>query len=340
MSEVPLLSIVDLVKHFPLGGGILSKPRGWVKAVDGVSFAVSRGESFGLVGESGCGKTTVGRLILRLIEPTNGAIAFDGQDITSLTGAELMPLRRRMQIIFQDPYSSLDPRMKVDAIVTEPLRAIQPLTTNDRRDAAAALLEKVGLRKEDLHKYPHEFSGGQRQRIGIARSLCVRPELIVADEPVSALDVSIQAQVINLLDDLKEEFNLSYVFISHDLSVVEHICDRIAVMYLGTIVELASTEDFSKYSRHPYTRALLMAVPLPDPHRKTKPFGIEGDVPSPIDPPAGCAFHPRCPHRFEQCTQQKPPLIEVSDGHFVACWLNQGRGMSTDEGRFGMTNDD
>ncbi|MGD9287833.1 MAG: ATP-binding cassette domain-containing protein, partial [Desulfobacterales bacterium] len=265
MSEVPLLSIVDLVKHFPLGGGILSKPRGWVKAVDGVSFAVSRGETFGLVGESGCGKTTVGRLILRLIEPTDGMIAFDGQDISSLTGAELMPLRRRMQIIFQDPYSSLDPRMKIDAIVTEPLRAIQPLTTNDRRAAAAALLEKVGLRKEDLHKYPHEFSGGQRQRIGIARSLCVRPELIVADEPVSALDVSIQAQVINLLDDLKEEFNLSYVFISHDLSVVEHICDRIAVMYLGTIVELASNEDFSKYSRHPYTRALLMAVPLPDP---------------------------------------------------------------------------
>ena len=331
MSDVPLLNIVDLVKHFPLGGGILAKPSSWVKAVDGVSFAVSRGESFGLVGESGCGKTTVGRLILRLIEPTNGIIEFDGQKIGSLSAAEMKPLRRRMQIIFQDPYSSLDPRMKIDAIVTEPLRAIQALTAGERREAAAQLLEKVGLRKDDLHKYPHEFSGGQRQRIGIARSLCVRPELIVADEPVSALDVSIQAQVINLLDDLKEEFNLSYVFISHDLSVVEHICDRIAVMYLGSLVELATTEDFSKFSRHPYTRALLLAVPLPDPHRRTEPFAIEGDVPSPIDPPTGCAFHPRCPYRFDRCTQQKPPLAEASDGHFVACWLNQGRGMSNGE---------
>jgi oligopeptide/dipeptide ABC transporter ATP-binding protein len=331
MSDVPLLNIVDLVKHFPLGGGILAKPSSWVKAVDGVSFAVSRGESFGLVGESGCGKTTVGRLILRLIEPTSGTIEFDGQNIGSLTAAEMKPLRRRMQIIFQDPYSSLDPRMKIDAIVTEPLRAIQALTAGERREAAAQLLEKVGLRKDDLNKYPHEFSGGQRQRIGIARSLCVRPELIVADEPVSALDVSIQAQVINLLDDLKEEFNLSYVFISHDLSVVEHICDRIAVMYLGSLVELATTEDFSKFSRHPYTRALLQAVPLPDPHRRTEPFAIEGDVPSPIDPPTGCAFHPRCPYRFDRCTQQKPSLAEASDGHFVACWLNQGRGMSNDD---------
>jgi oligopeptide/dipeptide ABC transporter ATP-binding protein len=328
LSDFPLLNIVDLVKHFPLGGGIMAKPKSWVKAVDGVSFAVSRGESFGLVGESGCGKTTLGRLILRLIEPTGGRIEFDGQNIGVLNAIEMMPLRRRMQIIFQDPYSSLDPRMKIDAIVTEPLRAIQSLTRSQRQAAAMELLEKVGLRRADLNKYPHEFSGGQRQRIGIARSLCVRPELIVADEPVSALDVSIQAQVINLLDDLKEEFNLSYVFISHDLSVVEHICDRIAVMYLGTVVELATTEDFCISPRHPYTRALLLAVPLPDPHRKTEPFAIEGDVPSPIDPPTGCTFHPRCPYRFDRCSQQKPPLAEAVDGHFVACWLNRGRGMT------------
>jgi len=334
MSDVPLLNIVDLVKHFPLGGGIMAKPKSWVKAVDGVSFAVSRGESFGLVGESGCGKTTLGRLILRLIEPTGGRIEFDGQNIGALNAVEMMPLRRRMQIIFQDPYSSLDPRMKIDAIVTEPLRAIQSLTRHQRRAAATELLEKVGLRKDDLNKYPHEFSGGQRQRIGIARSLCVRPELIVADEPVSALDVSIQAQVINLLDDLKEEFNLSYVFISHDLSVVEHICDRIAVMYLGTVVELATTEDFCISARHPYTRALLLAVPLPDPHRKTEPFAIEGDVPSPIDPPTGCAFHPRCPYRFDRCSQQKPLLADASDGHFVACWLNRGKGMTNDDSSF------
>ncbi len=331
MSEVPLLNVVDLVKHFPLGGGILARTKSWVKAVDGVSFAVSRGESFGLVGESGCGKTTLGRLILRLIEPSGGRIEFDGQNIGSLNPTEMMRLRRRMQIIFQDPYSSLDPRMKIDAIVTEPLRAVRSLTRSQRQEAAAELLKKVRLRKDDLNKYPHEFSGGQRQRIGIARSLCVRPDLIVADEPVSALDVSIQAQVINLLDDLKEEFNLAYVFISHDLSVVEHMCDRIAVMYLGTIVELATTEDFSTSPRHPYTRALLLAVPIPDPHRKTEPYSIEGDAPSPIDPPTGCAFHPRCPYKFDRCIQQKPLLAEAADGHFVACWLNQGTGMLNDE---------
>ena len=326
MSDGPLLNIVDLVKHFPLGGGVLAKPRGWVKAVDGVSFAVSRGESFGLVGESGCGKTTLGRLILRLIEPTGGRIEFEGQNIFSLSPAELMPLRRRMQIIFQDPYSSLDPRMKVDAIITEPLRAIQRLTRQQQQTAAAELLEKVGLQKADLDKYPHEFSGGQRQRIGIARSLCVRPELIVADEPVSALDVSIQAQVINLMQDLKDEFNLAYVFISHDLSVVEHISDRIAVMYLGRIIELATTDNFSQTPRHPYTRALLQAVPLPDPHRRTDPFAMEGDVPNPIDPPTGCSFHPRCPYKFDRCSLETPPLAEATANHFVACWLGQGRG--------------
>jgi peptide/nickel transport system ATP-binding protein/oligopeptide transport system ATP-binding protein len=221
--------------------------------------------------------------------------------------------------------------MKVDAIITEPLRAIQRLTSRRQRVTAAELLEKVGLQKADLNKYPHEFSGGQRQRIGIARSLCVRPELIVADEPVSALDVSIQAQVINLMQDLKDEFNLAYVFISHDLSVVKHICDRIAVMYLGKIVELAVTGDFSRRPRHPYTRALLQAVPLPDPHRKTEPLAMEGDVPSPIDPPTGCSFHPRCLHKFDRCSLETPPLVEATAQHFVACWLNQGKGMSIDE---------
>jgi len=331
MTDIPLLSINHLTKHFPLGGGILSKPRAWIKAVEDVSFSVSRGENFGLVGESGCGKTTLGRLVLRLIEPTSGRVEFDGQNIFSLNQAQIAPLRRRMQIIFQDPYSSLDPRMKVYAIVTEPLRAVQRLSRNHRREVAGDLLEKVGLRTADLDKYPHEFSGGQRQRIGIARSLCVRPELIVADEPVSALDVSIQAQVINLMEDLKEEFDLSYIFISHDLSVVEHICDRIAVMYLATIVELAPTRAFSVAPRHPYSEALLKAVPLPDPHRRTEPFAMEGDVPNPIDPPTGCPFHPRCQYCFEKCSTQKPPLIEVVPDHRVACWLNQGKGLRIDE---------
>jgi len=330
MSEAPLLNVVDLVKQFPLGGGILAKPRAWIKAVDGVSFAVSRGESFGLVGESGCGKTTLGRLVLRLIEPSSGRVEIAGRDIMALNRSEMGALRRKMQIIFQDPYSSLDPRMKVEGIITEPLRASQQLSKKNRREVAAELLEKVGLRRIDLDKYPHEFSGGQRQRIGIARALCVRPELIVADEPVSALDVSIQAQVINLLEDLKAEFNLSYVFISHDLSVVQYICDRIAVMYLGGIVELASTRDFSVSTRHPYTEALLKSVPLPDPHRRTEPFAMEGDVPNPIEPPTGCPFHPRCLYRFDRCSLGKPPLIEAAPDHLVACWLNEGKGMTNE----------
>lgn len=327
MSEGPLLKVDNLVKEFPLGGGLFSKPKTRVRAVDDVSFVLSRGETLGLVGESGCGKTTLGRLILRLTEPTGGGVEFDGQRIHSLGDKQMRLLRRRMQIIFQDPYASLDPRMKVDTIVTEPLQAIQNLSKNERQKVATDLIARVGLRPSDLDKYPHEFSGGQRQRISIARALCVRPELIVADEPVSALDVSIQAQVINLLADLREEFQLSYVFISHDLSVVEHISDRIAVMYLGTIVELAPAENFSISPRHPYTAALLRAVPMPDPHRKSEPFPMEGDVPSPIDPPMGCAFHPRCPHVFERCRIKRPSLVAVEKQHLVACWLNEGRGL-------------
>jgi len=327
MPEKVLLEISDLVKHFPLGGGLVSKPTAWVKAVDGVSFSVKKGESFGLVGESGCGKTTLGRLVLRLIDPTAGVIKLEGKDITHLSRSAMRPLRRQMQIIFQDPFSSLDPRMKVEAIVTEPLKAHAGLNRSERRSVAVELLEKVGLRSGDMNKYPHEFSGGQRQRIGIARSLCVRPKLIVADEPVSALDVSIQAQVINLLEDLRDEFDLSYVFISHDLSVVEHMCDRIAVMYLGTIVESAPAEMFSAEPRHPYTQALLSAVPLPDPQGQLPPVPLEGDVPSPIDPPSGCAFHTRCRHVFDRCRMERPSLSLVKAGHHVACWLNDGKGI-------------
>ena len=327
MVEIPLLKVAELVKEFPLRGGLFAKPRARIRAVDSVSFTVARSETFALVGESGCGKTTMGRLILGLIEPSSGAIEFDGQNIQSLSINQMRLVRQRMQIIFQDPYSSLDPRMKVDSIVTEPLHAIHRLAKTQRREVAAELLEKVGLRPVDLDKYPHEFSGGQRQRIGIARALCVQPDLIVADEPVSALDVSIQAQVINLMQDLKHEFNLSYVFISHDLSVVEHVSDRIAVMYFGTIVELAPAEEFSVSPRHPYTAALLRAVPMPDPHCKTEPLPIAGDVPSPIDPPSGCAFHPRCSHAFDHCRAERPPLIEATSQHFVACWLNEGKGL-------------
>ncbi len=327
MMETDILSITDLVKHFPLGGGLFSKPTAWVKAVDGVSFTVRKGESFGLVGESGCGKTTLGQMIVRLIEPTGGKITFNGDDITHKSRTEMRPFRRKLQIIFQDPYSSLDPRMTVETIITEPLHAQGNVSGDVRRKTAADLLKKVGLRKIDLKKFPHEFSGGQRQRIGIARALCVRPELIVADEPVSALDVSIQAQVINLLEDLKAEFNLSFVFISHDISVVEHICDRIAVMYLGSIVEIAPTRRFIQDPQHPYSKALLAAVPRPDPGTSVRPLVMKGDVPNPIDPPPGCAFHLRCPYVFAPCRTKRPQLTRVEPDHYVACWLRDGEGI-------------
>jgi oligopeptide/dipeptide ABC transporter ATP-binding protein len=321
MPEDNLLEVHNLVKHFPQGGGLFSKPKAWIKALDGVSFQVRKGESFGVVGESGCGKTTMGMLILRLLEPSSGQIRFNGEDITQLNRTQMRPLRKQIQIIFQDPYSSLDPRMKVSSIVTEPLCAFQKLTKQKKQDAAVQLIEKVGLQAADLGRYPHEFSGGQRQRIGIARALSVQPRLIVADEPVSALDVSIQAQIINLLDDLKREFHLAYIFISHDLNVVEYMCDRIAVMYLGVIIETAPATAFSKDSRHPYTRALLSAVPLPDPYKSRPPVFLEGDVPSPTDPPVGCVFHARCNSCFDRCRIERPRLVEVSPGHYVACWL-------------------
>ncbi|MEJ5359208.1 MAG: ABC transporter ATP-binding protein [Desulfobacterales bacterium] len=327
MPEAPLVRTANLTKRFPIGGGLFRRPRAWVQAVNGVSFTISRGESLGLVGESGCGKSTIGRMLLGLIPPTSGTIEFDGVDIGNLSRAEFLRLRRRMQVIFQDPYASLDPRMTVEAIVTEPLFAGRPPRRAERRRIAAELIERVGLRASDLDRYPHEFSGGQRQRIGIARALCVRPELIVADEPVSALDVSIQAQVINLLEDLQRDFGLAYLFISHDLSVVEHLCRRVAVMYLGAIVETAPAWEFGRRPLHPYTEALIAAVPVPDVRRLRPPFRMEGDVPSPIDPPPGCPFHPRCPYAFDPCPRATPPLVEAAPGREVACWLNGGRGL-------------
>jgi oligopeptide/dipeptide ABC transporter ATP-binding protein len=327
MRAQPLLSVSGLTKHFPLGNKLFAGPTALVRAVEGVSFSIKRGETFGLVGESGCGKSTLGRMIIRLIHPTKGKIVFAGEDITNMNRVEMRPFREKMQIIFQDPYSSLDPRMRVSSIVTEPLYNNKNFTGKERTAIAAGLLESVGLKSDDLKKYPHEFSGGQRQRIGIARALCVRPQFIVADEPVSALDVSIQAQVINLLTDLKAQYDLSYLFISHDMSVVQHTCDRIAVMYLGAIIEIAPADGFSAARRHPYSRALLEAVPKANPHHRKKFFAMDGDVPSPLAPPRGCCFHPRCPHAFDRCQIEKPMLKQISQEHRVACWLNNGQGV-------------
>jgi oligopeptide transport system ATP-binding protein len=319
----PLLSVKNLVKHFPIRGGILQRVVDKVHAVDGVSFDLNRGETLGVVGESGCGKSTTGRCVLRLIEPTSGEVWFEGQNVTSLGKEPLRALARDMQIIFQDPYASLNPRMTVGAIVGEGL-VIHKLAHNasEIEDRVAQLLQTVGLSKDHMRRYPHEFSGGQRQRIGIARALAVQPKMIVCDEAVSALDVSIQAQVINLLEDLQEQFSLTYIFIAHDLSVVEHISDRVAVMYLGRIVEIAPANELYTHPLHPYTEALLSAVPIPDPKVRRKRIMLQGDVPSPIRPPSGCHFHTRCPIAQKGlCDVKRPELKTSTDGHGVACHL-------------------
>jgi len=322
MSATPVvLDVENLTKHFPVRKGFLGRTVAQVRAVDGVSLQVRQGETLGLVGESGSGKSTVGKSVLRLLDPTAGRIRLHGEDITQASGEALRDARRRMQMIFQDPYASLNPRLTIGDIVMEPLENFEKLSKAQRRERAGELLDRVGLRREALKRYPHEFSGGQRQRVGVARALALNPSLIVADEPVSALDVSVQAQVLNLLVRLQREFNLAYLFISHDLGVVEHISHRVAVMYLGQLVEVADKETLFANAQHPYTEALLSAVPIPDPTRKRKRIILPGDVPSPINPPAGCRFHTRCPYAEARCKVETPAMRELSPGHSVACHL-------------------
>jgi oligopeptide/dipeptide ABC transporter ATP-binding protein len=316
-----LIEVENLKKYFPVKKGILSRTVGEVRAVDGVSFTIKRGETLGLVGESGCGKTTVGRTILRLIEPTAGRVSFNGENLLELDGEQLRSLRASLQIIFQDPFSSLDPRMNVGQIIAEPIRNHMKVSKTEIRQRVADLMERVGLHPEQISRYPHEFSGGQRQRIGIARALALNPLAIICDEPVSALDVSIQAQVINLLARLQEEMKLSYLFIAHDLSVVEHISDRVAVMYLGRIVELATDKALYQNPLHPYSQALLAAVPVPDPEISRKKILLQGDVPSPMNPPTGCTFHTRCPECMDICSQEIPVFKNMGNEHWVACHL-------------------
>jgi len=316
-----LVEVNDLVKYFPVRAGLLQRVVNQLKAVDGVSFVVKKGETLGLVGESGCGKTTVGRTMLRLIEPTSGVIKFDNKDVLSLKPRELKAVRRDMQIIFQDPYASLDPRVPIGESVMEGLHIHHIGTPRERVDIMRETLKKVGLEDYHARRYPHEFSGGQRQRIGIARALALRPRFIICDEPVSALDVSIQSQVLNILKDLQTEFGLTYLFIAHNLSVVEHVSDRVAVMYLGKIVELTTREELFRNPLHPYTQALMSAIPVPNPRLRRQRIILKGDVPSPLNPPQGCRFHPRCPVAIEKCSHEIPPLLEVSPEHWVACWL-------------------
>jgi len=321
MANEPLLDVKDLKKHYPVsGGGLLGLKVQALKAVDGVDLQIGKGETFGLVGESGCGKTTLGRCVLRLEEPTSGRVFFEGRDVLACNRKSLRTLRREMQIIFQDPYSSLDPRQTIGRIIGEPLKVHRSLNKNQLQSQLERLLEVVGMLPEHLYRYPHEFSGGQRQRVCVARALALNPKLIIADEPVSALDVSIRAQVLNLLVELQRQFSLTYIFISHDLSVVRHLCDRVAVMYLGRIVELAASAELYSRPLHPYTQALLSAVPVTNPELKRSRIHLEGDVPSPINPPKGCTFHPRCTKREEMCSRSVPHMNELEPDHFVACF--------------------
>jgi len=323
-NEEILLEVNNLKKYFPIKGGVFGRVVGNVKAVDGVSFYVNKGETVGLVGESGCGKTTTGKVVLRLEEATEGEILFEGRNVLELGREEMRSLRREMQIIFQDPYSSLNPRMTVGNIIGEALEIHGLARGKAKEKKVKELLEVVGLTAHHMRRYPHEFSGGQRQRIGVARALAVDPKLIVCDEPVSALDVSIQAQVINLMEDLQKEFDLTYLFIAHDLSVVKHISDRIAVMYLGKIVELADKAALFKKPIHPYTQALLSAIPIPDPAIKREKIILKGDVPSPVNPPSGCRFHTRCPYVMDICKTEEPEFVDWGDRHFAACHLEEG----------------
>jgi oligopeptide/dipeptide ABC transporter ATP-binding protein len=320
-AETPVLQVRDLVKHYSVGGGFFGRGRKQLRAVDGVSFSIGQGETLGLVGESGCGKSTVGKAVLRLVEPTSGHVSLEGEEITGLGSAALLERRKRMQVIFQDPYSSLNPRMTAGEIVQEPLINFGIGSRAEQRDRVAMLFARVGLRPDQRANYPHEFSGGQRQRLGIARALALGPSVIIGDEPVSALDVSVQAQVINLMMDLQQEFGLSYLFVAHDLGVVEHISHRVAVMYLGKIVEIAARASLFETPRHPYTEALLAAVPVSHPRARRARTVLTGDVPSPINPPPGCRFHTRCPIAVARCRQEEPPLVVDASGHGVACHL-------------------